>query len=125
MKTFFAKQQSGLTLISLLVVGSIVAFFFLIAFRVFPTVIEYQSIQKAVERAAKEGGDTPAGIRAAYERYKTTGYFDSLNGSDLKIEKDKNGRFIVSYFYEKRIPLGGPAYLVIEYDGVTKPSRID
>lgn len=125
MKAFYIKQQRGLSLLGLLLMGGIAGFFFLVAFRVFPTFIEYQSIQKAVERSAREGGETPAGIRASFERYKTTDYFDSVTGKDLNIAKDKNDRFVVSYFYEKRISLGGPVYLLIEYQGSSKPSRND
>jgi hypothetical protein len=115
------SNQRGLSLIGLLLVGGLLAFLFFIGLRVTPTVTEYFEIKRAVERSVKEA-ETPADIRTAFEKNKSAGYIDSLSSADLEINRDKDGRFEVSFSYEKRIPLGGAVYLLIEYQGSAKGS---
>lgn len=110
------SSQVGLSLIGLLVIGALVAFLVVVALRVTPTVTEYFEIKSAVQRAAKAGGG-PVDVRAAFEKYKAAGYITTLSGKDLEVTKDANNRLKVSFAYEKRIPLGGPVYLLIEYAG--------
>jgi hypothetical protein len=113
------SSQRGLSLMGLLVVASLVALVVFIAVRVTPAMTEYFEIKRAVERSAKAGA-TPAEIRAAFDNNKAAGYIESLSGNDLEISRDNNGRFEVSFAYEKRIALGGPVYLLIEYAGAAK-----
>ena len=116
-----AAGQRGLTLISLLILGILIALVALVAMRVTPTVIEYFAIKKAVVRAASSSpSGVPAEIRNAYDRSQAIEDFTSVLAKDLVIEKDRNGRTTVSFAYEKRIPLFGPASLLIEYKGDSK-----
>ena len=110
-----ADRQRGLTLIGLLIAGIFVALIALVGMRVVPTVIEYMAIKKAAVRASS-AGDSPAEIRAAFERSAAIDDFTAVNSNDLVINK-AGDRQIVSFAYEKRIPLFGPASLVIEYAG--------
>jgi hypothetical protein len=121
MKLNRISNQRGLSLIGLLLVGGILAFLFFIGLRVTPTVTEYFEIKRAVERSARDAA-TPGDIRSAFDKNKNVGYIDSLSSADLEINRDKDGRFEVSFSYEKRIPLGGPVYLLIEYQGSAKGS---
>lgn len=109
------KPQRGLTLIGLLVLGIIGALVFVVLAQVVPTVTEYWSIQKAVDRAAKNG-TTPSEIRAAFERAKTAEYFESVGPQDLVIRK-VGDKVVVEFAYDKEIHLVGPAYLVLKYRG--------
>ncbi len=112
------RRQRGLTLISLLVLGVLIALVALVAMRVTPTVIEYFAIKKAVVRAASSSpSGVPAEIRNAYDRTQAIEDFTSVLSKDLIIEKDRNNRTRVSFAYEKKIPLFGPASLLIEYKG--------
>jgi hypothetical protein len=115
------SNQRGLSLIGLLLIGGLLAFLFLIGLRLTPTVTEYFEIKRAVERSVR-GAETPDDIRTAFEKNKNAGYIESLSSADLQINRDKNGRFEVSFSYEKRIPLGGSVYLLIEYQGLAKGS---
>ena len=40
-----------------------------------------------------------------------------MKHQDLVIEKRQDGQTVISFQYEKRIPLFGPASLVIDYRG--------
>ena len=110
-----ADRQRGLTLIGLLVAGVFVALIALVGMRVVPTVIEYMAIKKAVVRAASSS-DNPSEIRAAFERSASIDDFTAIAGKDLVIAK-VGDRQVVSFDYEKRVPLFGPASLVIQYAG--------
>ena len=121
MKLKRISDQRGLSLIGLLFVGGLIAFLVFIALRITPTVTEYFDIKRAVERSASEGV-TPGEIRAAFEKNKQAGYIESLSGNDLQISRDRAGRFQVNFSYEKRVPLAGSVYLLIEYQGSAKGS---
>ena len=110
-----ADRQRGLTLIGLLIAGVFVALAALVGMRVVPSVVEFMAIKKAAVRAASSS-DSPTEIRAAFERSAAVDDFTAITSKDLVINK-AGDRQIVSFSYEKRIPLFGPASLVIEYAG--------
>ena len=87
----------------------------LVGMRVVPSVVEFMAIKKAAVRAASSS-DSPTEIRAAFERSAAVDDFTAITSKDLVINK-AGDRQIVSFSYEKRIPIFGPASLVIEYAG--------
>lgn len=107
--------QRGITFLGLLVVGVILALLVIVAARVVPTVSEYMAITKAVKKAAREGDTVPA-VRAAFDRNAAVDYIDSISGEDLQIGK-VDGKIVVHFAYNKEIPLFGPAYLLLKYEG--------
>ena len=113
--------QRGLSLISLLLLGVVLVFGALLAMKVFPTVTEFMAIKRAVVKARNEGGDPP-GIRAAFERASAIDDFTAITGRDLQIVRRPGGDYSVSFAYEKRIPLFGPAYLLLDYRGEALPA---
>ena len=114
-------RQRGLTLVTLLLLGVLIALVALVAMRVTPTVLEYFAIKKAVVKAASSSpGGVPAEIRNAYERSQIIEDFTSVMPKDLVIVKDAQNRTTVNFAYEKKIPLFGPAFLLIEYKGDSK-----
>ena len=111
------RRQQGLTLIGLLLSGIIIAMVALVAMRVVPTVIEYFNIKKAVVRATSASpSGLPSEIRTAFDRSQAADDFSAIAAKDLVINK-VNDRTVVSFAYEKRVPLFGPASLLIEYKG--------
>jgi hypothetical protein len=114
------SRQRGVTLIGLLFWAVIIAFVALLVMRVVPTLNEYFTIQKAVNKVAKEGGTTVPEIRAAFEKTKQIEYsIASISGSDLEISKE-NDKVVVKFAYDKEIELFEPVYLVIKYRGRSK-----
>lgn len=95
----------------------------LLMIRVGPSVIEYWAIEKAVN-AASAVSATPAELRAAYDRMASVAYIEAVQGRDLLIEGSGNA-MKVSFAYEKRIPLSGPASLVIAYRGPKDSTAAD
>jgi Tfp pilus assembly major pilin PilA len=111
----FRGAQRGLSLVGFLFVLAIVAMLAVLGLKVVPTVVEYTAIKKALANAASTG-NSAAEIKASFDRQRDTAYIDSVTGKDLEITKNGEGRFIVGVAYEKKIPLFGPASLVIDYE---------
>ena len=87
----------------------------LLLIRVSPSVIEYWAIEKAV-KAASAVSSTPSDMRDAYDRLASVAYIEAVQGKDLLIQGSGDA-MKVSFAYEKRIPLAGPASLMIAYRG--------
>jgi hypothetical protein len=105
-------------LIFILAIISVIA---VIGMKVVPTVTEYMAIKKAIV-TAKAAGTTPAEVRSSFDKQAEVGYIDSIGSKDLEIIP-QNGVMEVSFAYEKRIPLVGPASLLIDYHGSTMDKR--
>lgn len=112
-----ARSQRGITLIGLVFWAFIVSVALLLTLRVVPTVNEYFTAKRAIDKVAKTGGNTVGEIRAAFDRFKDVEYsITSLSGKDLVITKE-NDRVVVSFAYDKEIELFGPVSLLIKYRG--------
>ena len=59
-------------------------------------------------------------VRAIYERSQAIDDMTSVNANDLEVTKDTDGKIVVSYSYERDIPLYGPAYLVFRFNDSVK-----
>jgi hypothetical protein len=114
------KHQAGLSLIGLIFVLGIVALIAMLGIKVVPTVVEYINVKKAIQ-ASKQAGPSSADIRKAFDRQADVGYIDAITSKDLVISR--NGEDVdVSFAYAKKIPLVGPASLLLEYEGTTAKS---
>jgi hypothetical protein len=111
------RRQRGITLIGLVLWAIVIVFAALLVLKVFPTVNEYWTIKRAVEKVA---GDNPATVldaRKAFERQQNIEYsISSIGPQDLKITKE-NDKVVIKFAYDKEIELFEPVYLLIKYRG--------
>ncbi len=115
-----SRRQRGVTLFGLMFWAILIGITALVVMRVLPTVNEYYTIQRAVDKIAKEGGTTVPEIRAAFEKQKQIEYsISSISGKDLQVTKE-NEQVVVSFAYDKEIELMPPVYLLIKYEGRSK-----
>ena len=85
--------------------------------RVVPTVMEYYTIQRAIDKIAKDGPSTVAAARDSFEHTKQIEYsIVSIEPKDLNITK-VDDKVKISFAYDKEVPLFGPAFLLIKYKG--------
>ena len=112
------QYERGISLVGLIIVIAILGVIGLIGAQVLPTVIEYRAIVSAVDRAKKDGGDSIKNIQDSFNKSAEVGYITSISGRDLLIERN-GAEFDISFAYEKKIPLVGPASLLMEYEGST------
>lgn len=111
------KNQRGISLLGLLFWAVIIGGGSVIVLRVVPTVMEYYTIQRAINRIAKDNPSTVAAARDSFERTKQIEYsIVSIEPKDLIITK-VDEKVKISFAYDKEVPLFGPAYLLLKYKG--------
>ena len=106
-----------MSIVGLVVLIVIIGLAAVIAMRVLPTFVEYRAIQSAVKKAAP--ANSVVEIQKAFERSAAIDDITSINGKDLEIKK-VNDEVVVSFAYNKKIPLFGPVSLSIDYAGNSK-----
>lgn len=112
-----ALAQGGISFIGVLFLAVVVASVGVVVAQVIPTLIEHQAIDKAVNKA--KDGSTVAEVRAIFDRAQVTDDFTSVSSKDLEVKKIAE-KVVVSYAYEREIPLFGPAILVMRYKGQSR-----
>ena len=116
-----ARAQRGLSLIGLLFWGGVIAVLAVVAMKVFPTVLEYYTVQKVVDRIAAGNPSTVPQVRQEFERATQVEYsIQSIKSGDLAISKDSNDKVVIEFAYDKEIDLAGPVYLLIKYRGKSR-----
>ena len=116
MKSFKSKQR-GISFIGILFVGGVLVFGGIIGAQVFPTLIEYQAVNKAVVKS--KDGKSVAEVRTIFDKASQIDDIKSITGKDLEVTKEGETT-VVSFAYNKEIHLGGPAYLLLKYTGRSK-----
>ena len=119
------KRQRGLTLLSMIMVGTLVGFFAYIGIRVTPAVIEYFTVLKNVKAIVASGetkGATVADIRRSYDRRATIDDTPSVTAADLDISKD-GGEVVIGFSYSRKVPLFANVSLLLDFSGSTKPVK--
>jgi Tfp pilus assembly protein PilE len=107
------QRQQGLSLMGLIVMLMVFGFVGLLAAQVIPSYTEYRSIIKAIG-VAKTAGSTVQEIQNSFGKQADVQYITAIKAKDLEITK-VNGDFEISFEYDKKIALVGPASLLLEY----------
>ena len=110
-------QQRGISFIGLLFVGGVVACAGILAAQVAPTLIEYQAINKAANKA--KDGSTVAEVRSIFDKATSIDDISSISGKDLEVTKEGN-KTVVAFAYTREIHMAGPAFLLLKYNGRSK-----
>jgi hypothetical protein len=114
------SAQRGLTLFGLMFWALAAGFVGYLLVRVLPTVNEYVTIQRAIDKIAAEQPATVAEARASFDRQKDVEYsISAVSGKDLEVTKE-NDRVVLAFAYDKEIPIMGPVYILIKYEGRSK-----
>lgn len=113
------KRQSGITLISVAIVGFFLVIATVLVMKVMPEYIEYYSILQNVKRVAADPGlrgADAAAVRAAYSKFVESGYTKAVAPRDLVLSKE-GGVWQISFAYSRTIPLVANASLLLEFEG--------
>jgi hypothetical protein len=114
------RAQRGMSLIGLMAWAIIVGFMGYVAVRVLPTVNEFLTVQRAVDRVAADAPPTVGEVRKAFDKQKDIEYsITSISGKDLEVTKE-NEKLVIRFAYDKEIPLIEPVYLLLKYKGRSK-----
>jgi hypothetical protein len=111
------SRQSGISFVGLLFVVGVLACAGVVAAQVFPTVVEYQAILKAAQKAAT--GNTVAEVRQIFDKASDVDNITSIKAKDIEVSKEGD-KVVVNFAYNKEIHLVGPSFLLIKYVGSSK-----
>jgi len=115
------RQQRGLTLIGLLFWGGVIAVLAVVGMKVFPTVLEYYTVQKVVDRIAAGNPSTVPQVRQEFDKATQVEYsIQSIKSSDLVVSKDGSDKVVIEFAWDKEVDLFGPVYLLIKYRGKSR-----
>ena len=117
MKLRLKSRQAGLSFVGLLFVVGVLACLGVLAAQAFPTVVEYQTVLKAVQKAS--AGNTVAEVRQIFEKAADIDDIKSITAKDLEVTKEGD-KVVVKFAYNKEIHMFGPAYLLLKYAGTGK-----
>lgn len=117
MKLGHNRKQAGISFIGLLFVIGVLAALAVLGAQAFPTVVEYQAVLKAVQKAS--AGSTVPEVRQIFDRAAEIDNISSISGRDLDISKEGD-KVVVKFAYNKEIHMFGPAYLLLKYAGQSR-----
>jgi Tfp pilus assembly major pilin PilA len=117
MKLRRRSGQFGISFIGLLFVVGVLACLGVLAAQAFPTVVEYQAVLKATQRASS--GNSLPEVRQIFDKAAQIDDIKSITGKDLDISKNGD-KVVVKFAYDREIHMFGPAYLLLKYAGQSK-----
>lgn len=113
------KYQRGVALSGLLLWSFVIILVAVLGMKIIPSAIQYYKTKKDIKAVIAQvtPDSTVADIRKAYDKFADIDVLE-MPSSQLDISKE-NGRVVISFAYEKRIPLFANISLVIDYEGST------
>lgn len=119
-RTHRRGTQRGVTLFGLMFWAILIGIISLLSLKVLPTLNEYFTIKRTIEKIATSGATTVPEIRTAFEKQKDIEYsIQSISAKDLEITK-VNDKVVIAFAYNKEIELMAPVFLLLKYEGRTK-----
>ena len=114
------SRQRGLTLFGLMFWALVIGFLAYVLVRVLPTINEYATIQRAVEKIAATQPATVAEARQAFDRQRDLEYsISAITSKDLLVTKE-NDKVVIAFAYNKEVLIYGPVFILIKYEGRSK-----
>ena len=105
-RTTMRRNQSGITLMSFLIVLVVVGFFLYVGMKVFPMYSEFYSVKSALKGMATEGlsGKDPAQIKDNFFRRMDISYSSNVKPEHVRVETS-GGSTRIDVKYEVRVPM--------------------
>ena len=113
------KNQRGVALSGLLFWGFVIAMVAVLGLKVAPTAIEYYKILMDAKAVVAQASETASvgELKASFNKFAEVDHL-AFTADQLDISKE-NGKIVISFEYEKRIPLFYNVSLLIDYKGST------
>ena len=110
-------SQRGIGLVGMLGWACLIASAAVLTGRWLPTLLEFYTIQRIVDRIAQDNPATLPEVRVAFDQARQVEYsVRSISGQDLLIARD-NDKLQIGFAYDKQIEIAGPVSLLIKYQG--------
>ena len=120
----FRKRQQGLGFAGVIILLIAIVFIAIIGMKLVPAYIEYFTIKKAITGMTQSGelrGGSVADVRKAFDRRAAVDDITALRPEDLEISKEGT-EIVVSFAYEKRVPLFYNISVLIDFAGSSRPA---
>jgi len=112
-----AARQRGMSFLGMVFLAIIIAFVGVVAIKVLPTLNEYFTIRRTVQKIADSGASSVPEIRRAFETQKQIEYsISAVGGSDLEIDTTGD-KVKIRFAYDKEVEIMEPVFLLIKYRG--------
>ncbi|MSQ59438.1 MAG: DUF4845 domain-containing protein [Betaproteobacteria bacterium] len=111
------KREGGMTLLALMFVLAVAAFFAIIGFRLLPAYMEYFTVKRIISDLAQNPdlrSASPRDIQVAFDRRATTEYLSTVKGSDLQVGKGANG-ITISANWEQKVAIIANISALVEF----------
>jgi hypothetical protein len=109
--------QAGVGFVGFILIMAMVIGLAVVGMKVVPAYTEFMTIERTVKKVSREmPAGAPLDVKSAFDRYAQIDSISSISGKDLLVEKGPNGQMI-SFAYNKKIPLVGPASILLEFKG--------
>jgi hypothetical protein len=112
------RRERGMTFLSLVFILAVVAFFALLGFRMMPAYVEYFTVQRIITDLVNSPELKGASIREvqnAFDRRAVIDYISAVKGTDLQVDKNKDG-ISISASWEHKVPLVYNISALIEFE---------
>jgi len=116
------NRQLGITLMGLIVGAVVLIFAAVLAMKLVPSYLEYNSVRKALSGIAVDTrgrGASVADIRRAFENRSAIDNIDSVKSSDLEISKEGND-YVVAAAWRREVPLFANIGVYIDFTASTR-----
>jgi hypothetical protein len=117
----YRANERGLTIIGFLLVAAVVIIFIAVGARMVPAYIEFYSVQKSLEKSLADVKDpTMVGdVRKSFTKYIQTDYIDSVNASDVDVQKEGN-EVTATVAWSRKLHMVGNVSLYLDFEAVAK-----
>lgn len=111
------KNQKGMTFLGYVIVLSVIGFFAIMAMKLAPLYLEYQSVVKIMNNVAEEStaATPPATLRDTIQKRLDVNDINRIKARDFKIERDK-GTTRLSISYEARTQFLGNLWFLLTFE---------
>lgn len=111
------NRQLGMTFLGYAIVLAVIGFFAIMAMKLVPLYLEYQSVVRIMDGTAEENGPntSPAALRSTIQKRLDVNNIDRLNARDFRVVREK-GVVELSVEYEARTKFMGNLWFLLEFN---------
>lgn len=111
------QRQNGMTFLGYAIVLSIIGFFAVMAMKLAPIYLEYQSVVRIMNNVAEqsEANTPPRAIRDSIQKQFDVNNIDRVKGNEVEVKREK-GTTTISIDYEARTKFAGRLWFLMLFD---------
>lgn len=111
------QRQKGMTFLGYAIVLGIIGFFAIMAMKLAPIYLEYQSVVRIMNNVAQQSAATtpPRAIRDSIQKQLDVNDIDRVKASQVEVRRDK-GTTTISIEYEARTKFAGSLWFLMLFD---------